>query len=82
MLLKKAWLTEAGGELFSLSLESQDPEREHMRVHARDLLFPILPTKDKPLRHTTVIGLFDFEDLRKLRNAINDLLGQYGEDDG
>lgn len=71
MTLKKAWLTEGDASLSSLSLESAEPMPEYCRIHAHEHLFPAEPTPSHPLRHVINIGLFSFDDLIAIRDAIN-----------
>jgi len=70
--LKSAWLTPLHDEpLYILSLESVNPEPEHMRLKARDLVFPVEPTKKNPRRHTVILSLLDVEDIRLLRDVLD-----------
>lgn len=72
--IKKVWLTEAGADLFSITFESAQPEQEHMRVKAKEMLFPAKPTPEHPLRHTLNLGLLDIDDLDTLFNALGTFL--------
>jgi hypothetical protein len=74
-MLKKAWLTPAGGSLFGLSLESLDPEDPIRRVRVDQHLFPNVPTESHPLKHVTVVNCLDRDDLRAIRDAITELIG-------
>lgn len=72
--IKKVWLTEAGADLFSITFESAQPQDSHMRIKAREILFPANPTPEHPLRHTLNLGLLDVDDLGMLFNALGTFL--------
>jgi len=76
--IKKAWLTDQGFKrsiMATLSLESEHPLDEIQRVRFSEMTFPQDPTPEHPLRHIVTIDGLDDEDLRKIRNAIDDFLG-------
>lgn len=82
MALKRAWITPQEGNLVSLSFESETVIPEYMRVKVKEVVFPVNPTKEKPLRHTICLKLFTLQDLITLRETIDDYVySQYKEDD-
>ena len=70
-MLKKVWITKNCERLYSITLESSDPE---LPINAACMKFPNLPTPQHPLRHTTNIGLLNIDDLLDIRNAIDEFL--------
>jgi len=69
--LRKAWLTEISDEVFSLTLESDDPEVEWMQVHASSHTFPKEPSERHPLRHTLCISTLAQHDVNILAQALD-----------
>lgn len=69
-LIKKVWVTDQESGLVSLSIESIHVTEKHMRVKSYEHVFPEVPSKNNPLRHTVVLSLFDEEDLKKIMIAI------------
>lgn len=74
MTIKKVWVTDKDGELYSLSIESSTPELSHTRIKLSEMLFPANPTEKNPLRHTVNVGLFDIYDLQDIYDAIGRVL--------
>jgi hypothetical protein len=74
LTLKKCWLTEAGCSLFSLTLESSDPEKIVQRISVIENSFPKEPSEKHPLRHTINLGLFDIDDLTEVYDAIKRII--------
>lgn len=68
--LKKAWLTEQGN-LFSITLESNQPETDYTRIKTRVISFPEHPTPEHPLRHSVILSLFTQEDINKLGQVLD-----------
>ena len=75
--LKKAWLTESHilGTGFTLSLESAKVDPDYEKLIISQSTFPDEPTDKHPKRHTIVIGLFDSDDLLKIKLVIEQTLG-------
>ena len=69
-MLKKAWLTDQGAGLATLTLESSNVLPEHQRVSVYQRTFP---AKD-PEHHVTVVGLLSEDDLMQIQNAIKEYL--------
>ena len=63
--LKKAWLTEQGNEIYSLTLESASLE-QHQMLSTASMVFPAA----EPTRHTTSIGLLGIDDLIMIADQI------------
>lgn len=72
--IKKAWITEHDAGLVALSIESANPEADYTRITAVGMLFPAEPSSEHPLRHTVAIALLDEDDLRMIRDVINEYL--------
>lgn len=72
--LKRAWLTPHDAGLAALTVESGHPEIDYKRIRAESRNFPAEPSPEHPLRHTIVLGLFDVDDLLKIRSAIDSYL--------
>ena len=74
--IKKVWVTaaDADADLFSITFESAQPKEPHLRVEARQMLFPANPTPEHPLRHTLNLGLLDIDDLEMLFKALDTFL--------
>lgn len=70
-MIKKAWLNEISRDCFSLSLESANPE---IPIYTNQLTFPDKPTPTHPKRHTINIGVFDKDDLLKIKSIIEEYL--------
>lgn len=75
--LKKIWITPHTDEVFSLTLESSEPGTEYS-INVIERQFPKNPTKEHPLRHTVVLGSFGIEDLKLLRNTLDNSISNYG----
>ena len=73
--VKEVWINPSheSNELFTLSIESSNPE---VPVTANETRFPEKPTKKHPLRYTTVIGLLSIYDIIKIRNALQSIIDQ------
>lgn len=69
-LIKKVWITDQESNLVSLSIESANAVERHMRVKSFELVFPEVPSKNNPIRHTIALSLLDEEDLKKIMNTI------------
>ena len=74
MILKKAWITQHDAGMVGITLESTSPETDYKRVSATSNLFPVNPTKERPLRHTLSIGLLDADSLYLIEKAISEYL--------
>lgn len=69
-ILKKVWITEYDGGLASLTVESACAVDKWQRVKYYENVFPELPSKNNPLRHTIVLRLFNDEDLKMIMVTI------------
>lgn len=68
--LKKAWVSQKDNlDLYTLSLESRDPEGPN-RLNVRQLTFP----EAGPKRHIMAIGLLTEEDLFELYITLQEIL--------
>lgn len=74
MAIKKVWLTEISSDLFTISIETAEPDPNVTKVVARTLRFPAQPDPEHPLRETTSIGLFHAEDLLMISDALAEYL--------
>lgn len=71
MTVKKVWLTAHDAGLSSLTIESDNSDATKV-VRAESRKFPAVPSAGYPERRVTLLALFDHEDLKKIRDAIND----------
>lgn len=69
-VLKKVWLTQCESDLFKLTLQSERVKHDYHRIRVKESLFPSVPTKENPLKHTVQIGLLDSEALLDMADAI------------
>lgn len=77
--LKGVWITPHDAGLVSLSMESEIVYPEYMRIKVSEREFPDNPTKKSPKRHTISVKLLTIDDLKLLKNIIDEYLQVEGE---
>jgi hypothetical protein len=76
--VKNMWITRYDGDLVSLSMESETVKPEYMRLKVEERVFPDIPTKTHPKRHTISIKLLSVEDLELIMETIEAYLNREG----
>ena len=76
MNVNKSWITMGDAGLATLSINTLiDETKPHMKPLAKTIIFPAVPTKEDPKKQTITIGLFDREDLLKIKETIDNYVG-------
>jgi len=72
-MMKKAWLTAASENLYSLTLESEKVDTLES-ITSQDEIFPKNPTAEHPLRRVSIIRYLTEEDLINLYDTLGSFL--------
>ncbi len=71
-MLKKVWVAPShGGDMMSLTLESETVFPEYLRVKANEMVFP---EEGDDKRHTINIGYLDFDDIVLIHNILGEFI--------
>jgi len=75
--IAKAWITsDERLDIHTLSMRSLTAYPDYLRIHIHESTYPFIPTLENPLRHVVIINCLTSDDLLKIRDAINNIIGQ------
>ena len=69
--IKKVWIAPWEAGLVSLCFESENVEHDYERLKIKEMLFPAVPTKEHPLRHTVSVSLLSQEDIDAIAEELD-----------